>query len=398
MVCDFCRSRQIRDPCVKVPGPNTYRRLSPSRPIATPIDCTLTPEEGLLLQYAYAGPIKWDSLLSFFRVLASNYGPSLPTSALRSAVLASAAYALPAEQFKSIRDHHEAQGWKSISPKLHSGALLTDEEAFAACILADMAWDAQPTSPNALHTIQRSKSCLELAVGRSREKAPSNMFKIFGPFFQDGLRFSEMTGITFHAKPGEWRFPQRGSFKRRLDYYEEFRRVQTKASVMGMTAAVFDTLQEIMHGLACCITRAAWEEIYGDNTATNERLDEAVQSIRTEFSNTTLQQCIALVKNPPSDKECLERSAAQYLEILLELIRIQFELFKTPSIIQSIAQSDTNMMARALIASIGSTCSLTPSLRCWQTYGASILSIGMVLSPEDSARRIIPLISLINVM
>jgi len=326
-------------------------------------------------------------LLPFFRVLASNYGPSLPIGALRSAVLASAAYTLPPEHFKSISERYQMQGWKSILPKLQSRAPLSDDEIFAGCILADLGWDAEPTSQTALRIIQRSKGSLELAVRRSQEKAPSNMFKIFGPFFRDGLRFSEMTGITLIAKPGQWWFPQRGSFKHRLEYYSEFRRVQPNAGVTGMAAAVFDTLQEMMHGLACCITRAAWEEIYAENAAANESITNAVQSLQAEFSDPLIEQCIELVKDSTPNKECLEPSATQFLDILLGVIRIQFKLLQTPSIIQSIAQADTNVMAGSLITSVRSTSSEMPSLRCWFTYAAAILSIGMVLSPEHCQQR-----------
>jgi hypothetical protein len=209
-------------------------------------------------------------------VPAAEYSPAIPFIALRHAVIASAAHALPQEQFKEIKTHHQELGRKALSAKLDSSAILANSDLFAASILADMAWDSNPTFPASLEIVQKSLRALRRAHTTKEGKQRSNMFTVFGPYFIDGLRFCEMTGLTVTADPSRWSLPQRASFRECCRYYQEFRRVQPDLCE-GVTEAVFDTLQEILHALICC----AYQVVMG----WNQSIVEAMQSPNTSNIN-----------------------------------------------------------------------------------------------------------------
>jgi len=81
--------------CVKLWGPKKEGQVSPSRPIPTPIDSVVDPNDVVLLQYAYDDEI-YANLASaaLFRTFSIVYGPSLSSVSLRYAVLACTEFCL----------------------------------------------------------------------------------------------------------------------------------------------------------------------------------------------------------------------------------------------------------------------------------------------------------------
>ena len=114
MACDFCRTRNVQEPCFKIRGPKTEAqiwtsRMEPSRLPATPIDAAISPEDALLLDYVYQK--RWTSwtwltphLLKKFAVA---FGPAIQRASLRQAMLAFLASILPPDQFQDRYDLHE---------------------------------------------------------------------------------------------------------------------------------------------------------------------------------------------------------------------------------------------------------------------------------------------------
>src|ERR1700737_5228858 len=95
--CEFCQQRHIDQPCVKLLGPKSEaRNLTPSRVIPTAIDAVISADDALLLAYAYSDH---SSCAALARILACEYGNSIPCPSLRHALFAHAVRTLPARQF-----------------------------------------------------------------------------------------------------------------------------------------------------------------------------------------------------------------------------------------------------------------------------------------------------------
>jgi hypothetical protein len=313
-------------------------------------------------------------------ILASEYGPAIPFVALRHAVVASAAHALPSEQFKDIKKDHEEEGWKALSTKFNSCSTLDDSEIFAASILADMAWDSDKTSKAALQLVQRSQQALLLA------QTSTDIFAVFGPYFVDGLRFCDMMGMTLSAEVSTWSLPRRASFGECRRYYEEFRRVQPDL-LDGVIEAVFDTLQEILHALVCCIYRVALGNI-NQEIVREKSIAEATQHILNNLYDPELQQCITWVTSQhastASNKGTAETGPSTSVFVLLDCIHLLFSVLESPSIIPGLDHStDITTKATTIILSIRRPFLGNLHLRTLVAYEACLLLGGMALPLND---------------
>jgi len=375
--CDFCRLRGIKETCVKQPGPKAASRLPVSRLIPTAIDSVIEPEDALLLTYAYTGSTRWDTLSAFLKVLASEYGPSIPFTTLRHAVLASAAHALSSEQFNSTKERHVDAGWNMLSRKFASNTTLNDTEIFAMSILADILWDSSPSSPEALQIVHQSGVILEVAH-RSGERSPSSIFTIFGPYFRDGLRFCEITGAALVGQKSQsWMIPERATFQQCRRYYQEFQRIQSSGRT-GVIEAVLDTLQEVMHALVCCLHRRSYRVLAGDSSTDEETV--ARNRIQAEFGNADFLQCIADITAPSLFRT--PSNEAIHIKTLITCIRILFTILE--SVGERTDRDGTATLSRRLISSIKQNSQEDINMRKWMmTYGGCLLVGGMTLCPED---------------
>ena len=127
MPCDFCKTKNIREPCFKLFGPKTDARLNPSRPIPTAIDAVIEPEDVLLLQYAYSRQLD-----DFYSLIVTRlpfiYGQSLSSPSLRHAVLAWAAMEIGFPQYR----RHKSQMYQELAAKIKDPALITETDIFAS--------------------------------------------------------------------------------------------------------------------------------------------------------------------------------------------------------------------------------------------------------------------------
>lgn len=377
--------------CLKEPGPKAARSL-PSRPLPSPLDAVLTSEEALLLTYAYTGRSRWNTLSAFLKIIAAEYGPAIPFPPLRHAVIASAAHALPSDQFSEIKRHHVLEGWKALCSKLGSGVFLDQTEAFATSILADIAWDSNPSSSDSLKVVQIGQFALDRVNVGTGERPLSNLFSLFGLYFRDGLRFCEMTELSLTAEDSDWFIPPQTSFTKRRRYHEEFQRIQSNNRT-GAEAAVFDTLQEIMHALVCCLLRGA------SKTKTIETelwVKEETHHILSDFNDTELQQCISTVRNSDdsasTDKWIIESQPATFVLVLEKCIHILFDLLlenRWSSIHEGIRHLNGTTAAEVLISSIRCPFPGNP-LRSWMTYGACLLLGAMTLDSSNNEGRMHP--------
>jgi hypothetical protein len=343
-----------------------------------------------LLAYAYTGSTRWDSLKAFFLTLATEYNPSIPFNALRHAIIASAAHALPTEQFNEMKIRHQELGWKTLSAKLDSSAVLSDFDHFAASILADMTWDSNPTFPSSLKIVQRSLRALRSAQKEEGRRQRSKIFEIFSPYFIDGLRFCEMTGLTLTAGPLDWSLPQRTSFRECCRYYQEFRRVQSDLCD-GVTEAVFDTLQEILHALICC----AYRVVMGEMTVGmewNRSVVDAMQIIRNDLCNPEFEKgikdVINLYSSTSTEDATVNKGPSVSISILLDCIHLLFTILENCPIISSLNDLDITSKGKSILVSI-----LRPGVDDFHirsldgAYEGCLLLVAMTLSSGDMQDR-----------
>lgn len=329
--------------------------MAPSRPLPTPTDCIISQEEGLLLAYAYTGSTRWNTLKAFFLTAAAEYSPAISSLALRHSIIASAAHALPPEQFREAKAYHQQLAWKTFSSKIDSCLTLEDSDIFAGAILADMMWDSNPTFPLSLETVQRILGLLQAAQKGELGPRRSNMLLVFGPYFVDGLRFCEMTGLTLTAGPSQWYIRQRSSFRECCRYYREFERIQ--ASVCsGDREGLFDTLHGIVHALICCAYRMAMAELNCDETWIT-CVSEALPRIRMEFLNPDLQKSISDILSSSFSPRMNGQpdGDANYsfsVSIILECIKIFFSILGRRSIMSSLNEPESTAMALSILSLI----------------------------------------------
>ena len=79
-------------------GPQKQIRMSPSRPLPTPIDAVISREEFLLLRDIYSGSIESKIHVTLYRLLhGAFFGPSIPNITLRLGMLLFAECYLPSD-------------------------------------------------------------------------------------------------------------------------------------------------------------------------------------------------------------------------------------------------------------------------------------------------------------
>lgn len=134
MPCDFCRSRNLTC-CRKTLGPKTQPRVD--RPVPTPIDDIILPQDVLLLQYAYSETFLFlggQILSCFLRALAISFNPSINQLSLRHAILALAAAFIPSNlPYYERMKHHSVLAYKSLQRK--TSATVNEADLFAECLL-----------------------------------------------------------------------------------------------------------------------------------------------------------------------------------------------------------------------------------------------------------------------
>jgi hypothetical protein len=184
--CDFCKAKNIREPCFKLFGPQTEALLNPSRPIPTAIDAVIEPEDVLLLQYAYSRPSEYIIWLIINR-LGLVYGQSLPSPGLRHAVLAVAAAEIGSPQFFNQYQCHKSQMYRELAAKIKDLALITETDIFASFLFMAL---KQSTREEKLN---HAKGCLAMIRALldeiKRGKHVSDFFSVCAPLLCRVLNF-----------------------------------------------------------------------------------------------------------------------------------------------------------------------------------------------------------------
>ena len=220
MPCEFCKSRDIEEPCVKLPGPKSLAvaRQEPSRLIPTAIDKVIDHADVPLLQYAYSENMQAGLVGAMIKCLSSVYGLSLPTGPLRYAVLALSSLCLSGRlDVEPIQDYF-GKTRVSLITRLASPHVVDETDLLATFILAVLESLRSPSREIRIY-VQGCSSMLQALVSDSRV---SVVLKIFGPLVFDYLSLIQFWSQsdpteTFRARR-HIIFGQRNLFLQRLNY------------------------------------------------------------------------------------------------------------------------------------------------------------------------------------
>ena len=123
--CEFCRSRNIPQPCIKLWGPKTESRLVPSRPIM-PYDSDITQEECHLLLCIYT-EVAHSSDAKFLSAFVCLFGPSINHRPLRHAIIG---------VYHTVAKEHIGYAYDALLRNLREPSKVDEGDLFTAQFLA----------------------------------------------------------------------------------------------------------------------------------------------------------------------------------------------------------------------------------------------------------------------
>ena len=194
--CEFCQSRMISEPCIKLRGPKTEQRsiyfISTSRAL-TKYDASVPAEDVRVLQLALADELPWErrgysEVDLFFRNAASVFGPCINHIALRHAILAYfTAYYDVGDPLRHLR--HANFACSALRRKLNDPTTLDEGDLFVSFILAQ--WGAA----NEDSVVLRSNMLgFTLIMKQLSDRAGGNIssyqLAVFWPLARDYLQVS----------------------------------------------------------------------------------------------------------------------------------------------------------------------------------------------------------------
>lgn len=364
--CEFCRSRRISEPCIKLPGPRTAARVAPSRPLPTPIDAVIRDEDVVLLEYAFSldDGLTYKMSTALFKLIRSQYGSTIQQTSLRQAMLAWCAYHLRREEFRSRGDEHKRQATSALIHNLDSSTVINDADIFATWILMEIA--ALNGSPREVLTHANGcQSFLRCALEKSNKRQPSDLLKVFAAFLFDyvacmATRLYVCPTVYSVPNPSSTpvSLPQRQtSFGQRVKYWDEICRSSLHSKeywCSGVIKAVHETLGDIIGILAPC-----WGEYLLRELANNFRRDTIVRDVllyvRAELDDPDLQRALTdLGVWGKIRGQMISQDFATQLVIYqsrrLEWIALATMILEAPSVLRSLDLPEVGLKAISLVS------------------------------------------------
>jgi hypothetical protein len=284
--CEFCQSRKVEEPCVKLLGEKTAARLSPSRPVPTAIDAVLPPEDGLLLSFVYSGEKTSSQFTGLCRVFATEYGAAISSESLRHAMLARAAIYLPPADFSQRHEHHKQSAWRALIKKTQNQEAINEADVFASCLLAAIAWRNQSNEERLIH----HRGCLTLMnilAKQSAQRPVSDLLANFAPYIRDMLNLYDTLVSIMSLESLKFPLPQqRMTFKQRLRCFEMGRKSGLHNS--AIEEAALDLLNDLFVISVACILRVAKQEMV-NNFERDSVIEQVARHVMTQLSDVELR-------------------------------------------------------------------------------------------------------------
>ena len=268
-MCDFCRDRRIEAPCLKLRGPKSAERMishNPSRPIPTAIDAVISPEDALLLEYAYSR--NRSEMGRFIKCAAAVYGATIQCLSLRHALLAWIAAYLPPAEFGERLENNKQLARRMLINKLATPSHIDDVDVFASWALLRLATSTFARDLEVSILLEGTRSMVRHLSDNSNKGWQSDIIRVFGSFIYHNLNeIGTLISLNrLSTTPRE--LP---TFEERFKYYEQLRhdgthsdwRLTTRTEVTG---AIMGYLIQIA---LLCLREIAMRDIQNDPSYTS---------------------------------------------------------------------------------------------------------------------------------
>lgn len=401
--CQFCIARETSSPCIKLPGPKTAQRLAalaPFKPVATPIDATIEPEDALLLNYAYTGDSQFTDLVAFSTSLAATdeFGFSLRDPSLRHAVLSMAASDLNPKHFQEKAIQHKSKAWGSLIRKIQNPKSINEADVFASCILAMLAWETGSDQELKYHV----NGCLAFIsyLDQVPSRHPSPVFQVFKPYVLQWMDY-----LTTIANLSRWPMAgqiksfclprERITFSQRVDIFSRFLQIGLPQRVWfaGAVDALHDILTDCLQTLSLCIYRIAVKERFNEPGIDQSVLD-ALDQVIQDLQDVNLQETVQKISNSISVTPARVHTYKQQLEVYqlnqIAGIELAQTLLQFTSVLEGLNSTEAKYRARDLLSSYRRQ-GLKPNQTIrefdWLSYPGNLLMAAMALPQEEIERK-----------
>ena len=378
--CDFCRRRNSKTVCIKIPAAKV---ADPSRQIPTAMDAVVDSQDVLILSYAYSNhgrPTRLQGVNAFIKILGAQFGPSLVDPSLRHAVIALTTAGLPREQFGQALVDHKQKAWVALGTQLRRDRISSTASIFATFVL--MLLDRDSKDPGYRETARKCKMMLSF-ITENEKYVP--LFDIFHGYISDCLDCEEMTRSCLDLDgAAAWILPSSTTLKQRMQYYTEFRRIDSRFR-LGELEALDLTSCYLLERSICCVYRAILKEADGSVFVGDSFLQIAFQQLCSELRDLEL--------HISEFQGLIPAHSVVHMTQRLDCIRLAISLLNAPSIFWGMNTDEAISYAKILAESLQKHPPrmrelLTPFMKT--ILRAEILLVGLVLPVEDVQKCTLP--------
>ena len=333
---------------MKLPGPKTAV-LSPSRMLPTAIDAAITPEDALLLEFAYSGEPSSTQLRAFFKTFGAEYGVTIPFAPLRHAIIAHFSIYLPREQFNEQHEYHKEQAWLGLAQRIKTRAQIVDADILTSLILARLAWDSGDLGQTMVH----HNGCIAMLnfISESQEDKPlSSWLTVFAPYLHDILNFYNRIAIACATSPvssQESLPPPRTTFRQRVRYFNELCRTRVSHLPGIWSSAIVETVHDYLDDLflmlTTCVLKVGRKEMLNDFHR-DWVVADVLQHVHAELDDNEFQRALEAVKQWSQANE--ELSSCQ-----LRLLNLGTMALEAPFLLQGLGSPEANLESKWTISS-----------------------------------------------
>jgi hypothetical protein len=386
MPCKFCQSRiRALAPCRKLYAEKTSSRLTSVLTIPTADSAVISSKDVLLLEHAYAdhGHIFYFRI-AMFRMLATQFGLSISSPVLRSAMLAYSASALSRRDFADAVYDHTAQALRKISVTIQNPETLDMAAIFAAWLLMQISQIPECTYGGSLAHAEGCVSMLR-AFDNVGQGSRSALVTTITPFLWKGARF--LATLAYLASGRRVSLPlRRVTYKERVaiwDSLNPFNKVE-KRWAPGWIQAMDDLLRDLSMELHNCIGRTPERE--GLKFENRVLVDMVLSDVRAEFDDTEFQKSLERLRTfVDTNKESLDAEVADLTLLQLNFVEMGKAVLEAPSLMEGL--ESVGALASSLMSSYRIRISQNERLRKKYVDVDHVMMAGLVLPLEDADGR-----------
>jgi hypothetical protein len=347
--------------------------------LPTALDAVIDSKDALLLQGAYA--LQQTGTASFIKQLAIVYGPPMPHSPLRHAIIAYATTRWKSPHFREQLYFHQMKAAATLLKRLRTSTF-DDSDVFAAFMLAWIAFNRR-SSESESHVQGCMKMLAHLCDNMARRPL-SDALVAFQPYVLDRvfLMTSTVPGLTF---------PERQTnLAQRIRYYEFLHRTGTPHDAW-LTSPTFSAVHDHLGDLV--VIGFHWldyvvSEQYA-NRQTGQRVRNMINHIRSAVSHPDLLRVLAEYPMMVSgSKEPIEALLFEYQYTRLQSVELLLSIIDSPSIFERLKSVDISRAGKRSLATLRGQ-PKKDAFKFYDGHHPAMLSLaGMTLTLRDDPERI----------